>query len=54
MTNEEIYHFTEALQQIVDNIQEWKKDYTYNKHTNEFEFNKQPQEAFNVDHWFRL
>ncbi len=54
MTNDEIYYFTEALKQIVDNIQEWKNDYSYNKHTNEFEFNKQVQEAFNVDQWFRL
>ncbi len=36
MTNEEIHYIADAIKQIVENINEWKKDYTYSSHNNEF------------------
>ena len=50
--NDEVYYFAGALKSIIENIDEWKKDYTYDKHLNEFihkEF-----EQFNVENWFKL
>jgi selenocysteine lyase/cysteine desulfurase len=49
-TDEEIYYFTNALKIIIDNIEEWKKDYTYDKHLNEFIHNN--AEDFSVENWF--
>lgn len=36
MTNEELLFITDAIRQTVENAAEWKKDYCYNNHTNEF------------------
>jgi selenocysteine lyase/cysteine desulfurase len=36
MTNEELYTITNALKEIIKNIKEWEKDYTYNPSNNEF------------------
>ncbi len=36
MTDDEVYFIVDALKQIVKNIDEWSKDYTYDPHTNEF------------------
>ena len=52
--NKEVFFFADALTQIVENINEWEKDYQYNKHKNEFEFVSKQKEPFEVDQWFRL
>ena len=36
MTDEELQEIIGAINQTVENIEEWKKDYCYDKHTNEF------------------
>jgi selenocysteine lyase/cysteine desulfurase len=36
MTNEEVYAITEGIKQTVTNAAEWRKDYTYDPHKNEF------------------
>jgi selenocysteine lyase/cysteine desulfurase len=36
MTDAELSEITGAIRQVVTNIDEWKKDYRYDKHTNEF------------------
>ena len=36
MTNEEIYFITNAIKEIVENADEWQKDYKYDNHKNEF------------------
>ncbi len=36
MTNEELLFITDAIRQTAENAAEWKKDYCYNSHTNEF------------------
>jgi len=52
--DQEVLYFADALRQITENINEWEKDYRYNKYKNEFEFVSQQKEPFDVDHWFRL
>lgn len=36
MTNEELYFILEAINEIINNIDEWEKDYTYSPKTNEY------------------
>jgi selenocysteine lyase/cysteine desulfurase len=36
MTNEELVYICEAIRKTVKNAEEWKKDYSYDRHTNEF------------------
>lgn len=36
MTNEELIFICKAIEQTVENAEEWKKDYSYDRHTNEF------------------
>lgn len=55
MTTEELFFITGAIRQTVENAEKWKKDYSYDKHTNEFRHCKFPEKtssAFN--HWFTL
>lgn len=55
MTNEEIYFITDALKQIVNNIDEWKKDYTYSSHNNEFyHITKNGKEEDEIRQWFTM
>jgi selenocysteine lyase/cysteine desulfurase len=55
MTNEELMEIMNAIKQIAANISEWQKDYSYDKHTNEFHHIDYPEE-FNADYssWFSL
>ncbi len=39
MTNQELNYIIDSITSIVENHQEWAKNYTYNKHTNEFVHN---------------
>jgi selenocysteine lyase/cysteine desulfurase len=36
MTNDELGFILDAIEQVCENINEWKKDYVYDNHTNEF------------------
>ncbi|OIK14947.1 aminotransferase class V-fold PLP-dependent enzyme [Bacillus sp. MUM 13] len=38
MSNEEVYGFLQSMKMIMENIDEWKKDYSYDKGTNDFQF----------------
>jgi selenocysteine lyase/cysteine desulfurase len=55
MTDDELLTIIEAIKQTVENIDEWKMDYLYNKHTNEFHHARYPEEI-NSDYssWFSL
>lgn len=52
MKDEDVDFFVDALKQIVENIEEWKKDYNYDNHSNEFIHNN--FEPFNVRKWFNF
>jgi selenocysteine lyase/cysteine desulfurase len=53
MTNEELYFITGAIRETVEKTDEWKADYTYDKHTNEF-YHKNFHEKKSQDYidWF--
>ncbi|MCK9205647.1 MAG: aminotransferase class V-fold PLP-dependent enzyme [Salinivirgaceae bacterium] len=55
MTNQEVYDFVDAMQQIVTNIETWGKDYVYNCKTNEYQ-HKDQHKGINpeVKNWFEL
>lgn len=52
MTNEELYIIIDALKQIVKNIDDWQKDYSYKPTTNEF-YNKNEKSLDSIiNNWF--
>ncbi|MBK7103779.1 MAG: aminotransferase class V-fold PLP-dependent enzyme [Ignavibacteriae bacterium] len=52
MTNDELYKIIDALNQIVKNIGEWEKDYSYRPTTNEF-YNKNEKSLDSIiNNWF--
>jgi len=55
MTNDELYFIVDAVKQVIANIETWKLDYVYSKHTSEFyhkDFRvKQPEDYLE---WFDL
>ncbi|MFS4467192.1 aminotransferase class V-fold PLP-dependent enzyme [Maribacter sp. 2210JD10-5] len=55
-TNEELVFICNAIKKVAENIEEWSKNYTYNKKTNEFGFNKGSDEQIinTVKNWFSL
>jgi selenocysteine lyase/cysteine desulfurase len=54
-TNEEVHLFSAALKEIVENIEEWKKDYYYSSTNNEFFHKDQSQNIPpHVENWFNL
>ena len=55
MTDDELLFITDAIRQSVENADEWKKDYCYDRHTNEFNHSKFPDnDNVNCSHWFKL
>lgn len=55
MTDEEAVGFVDAIKQIVENHEEWSKDYVYDNHKNEFYHHKQTREILQeVKDWFVL
>jgi selenocysteine lyase/cysteine desulfurase len=55
MTNDELLFITHAIRQTVENAEEWKKDYCYDSHTNEFSHCKQSENSKPVySDWFKL
>jgi selenocysteine lyase/cysteine desulfurase len=55
MTNEELLFITDAIAQTVQNAEEWQKDYTYDRHTNEF-YHRNFGKKLNIDYsgWFKI
>ncbi len=52
MTNEELYTITNALKEITKNIEDWRKDYNYDIHTNEFYHKNEIPLIDKVKDWF--
>ena len=55
MTNDELLYIIDAIRQTIENADEWKNDYCYDRHTNEFSHcssAKQGNEMFTD--WFEL
>jgi hypothetical protein len=54
MTDEELDLVIDATRQIVENIDEWKKDYSYNKHTNEWVHKNEKNRDELIESWFKF
>jgi selenocysteine lyase/cysteine desulfurase len=55
MTDEELLFITDAIRQTVEKAEEWKKDYTYDRHTNEFHHNTfHEKQMTDCIQWFRI
>jgi hypothetical protein len=55
MTDNELLFITDAIKQTAENAAEWKKDYCYNIHTNEFSHcNNSVKENAGFHDWFEL
>jgi selenocysteine lyase/cysteine desulfurase len=54
MTDHELHFIIEALDQVRRNYQEWARDYTYNKNTNEFNYSQGPDVSMKVESWFKI
>jgi len=52
MRDDEVYYFANALKEIIENINEWEKDYSYNKHLNEFVHKS--FHPFDIEKWFEM
>jgi selenocysteine lyase/cysteine desulfurase len=54
MTDYELYFITDAIKQTVENADEWKKDYCYDRHTNEYNHCCSPDNTGKISRWFDL
>jgi selenocysteine lyase/cysteine desulfurase len=54
MTDDELLYILNAINQTVENAEEWKKDYSYNKQTNEYHHSKFPDNNPDYSYWFIL
>ena len=55
MTNEELLYIIDAIRQSVENVAEWKNDYDYDRHTNEFNYKySSPGVMPYLKKWFNL
>lgn len=54
MKDIEVAYIAEALRQIARNHKEWKNDYIYDKHTNEFRLNRKSTESQDITKWLTL
>jgi selenocysteine lyase/cysteine desulfurase len=54
MTDDELLFITDAIKQTVENADEWKKDYCYDQHTNEFSHCNSTGRKPDVSDWFKL
>ncbi|MEI6050080.1 MAG: aminotransferase class V-fold PLP-dependent enzyme [Bacteroidota bacterium] len=55
MTDDELVFITNAIKQTVENIEEWQKDYCYDRHTNEFNHCNLPDNTGDIYFkWFEL
>jgi selenocysteine lyase/cysteine desulfurase len=54
MTDQELCFVADAVKQITKHHQEWAKDYSYNKTTNEFTHNSGHSGSIRIEEWFDL
>jgi len=55
MTNDELLFILDAIRQVAENADKWEKDYSYDKHTNEFHHIKFPEKKdTDFSRWFDL
>jgi selenocysteine lyase/cysteine desulfurase len=55
MTDSELLYIMDAIEQIVNHVEEWGKDYTYSPRTNEFYHNTFPDQREKIlEDWFKL
>lgn len=55
MTNEELLLITGAIRESIENSEMWQKDYTYDRHTNEFNYKYSLQEITpDLKSWFQF
>jgi selenocysteine lyase/cysteine desulfurase len=55
MSNDELLFITDAIKQTAEKAGEWKKDYCYDNHTNEFQHSKfSEQKSIDYNRWFKL
>ncbi len=54
MTDDELDFVIDATRQIVDNIDKWKNDYTYNSHTNEWVHHSEKNRDKLIEGWFKF
>ena len=55
MTDATIDYICSAIEQICEYYEEWKQDYTYNNHTNEFYYKGEDKYTHNLtESWFQL
>ena len=55
ITNDELYSIVDAIKQIIENIDEWKKDYMYSSVTNEFAHKDLSESQISkVSDWFNF
>ena len=54
MTDAELDKIIDATGQIANNIAEWRKDYTYNSHTNEWTHHDEKGRDKLIEEWFRI
>jgi selenocysteine lyase/cysteine desulfurase len=55
MNNDELFFILDAIRQTVENAERWKKDYCYDRHTNEFQHcNFHENNSTDLTHWFTL
>lgn len=55
MTNDELNHIIDAISQVQKHHNDWKKDYVYNNHNNEFRHKDEPEDkSVYVEKWFDL
>jgi len=54
MTNTELDAIMDATRQLVENIDRWRKDYTYNPHTNEWAHHEEENREELIKEWFTI
>lgn len=55
MTNDELLFITNAIKETAEKVEEWRKDYCYNNHTNEFSHCKRSEKSNEkYTEWFDL
>jgi hypothetical protein len=54
MTNDELLFIIDAIKQTTEKAEEWKKDYCYDNHTNEFSHCSYKQNKPLYSDWFRI
>lgn len=55
MTDEELLYITDAIRQVQAHHKNWRDDYIYNRHTNEFRHRIEPEDKTSqISNWFDL